>query len=403
MTLSTTDDRNCQCKENYKIIIDSILNRDIYRCISPCPYGYYLDDYCKSEIPNNYYAYQNKSLVSECPLFILDDKFCLEKCPDSAPFFEITNNEKVCKSSCGDSFYYSDTKQCFSSNDNCNDYIYFIDYQTRTFICNKDDGIISDTYVCPPDFPYKYGNSCIRNCSDTNQINEKTTYSLINNEAATSQKKFCVENCETENFYLDPTTLSCYKNCKETSNKFYEDHSCYKNCSSVGSTYEYYNDDTFECVEECTNSRYKSIPDKTCYRNLVDCYKNSDQSLIYINPEQKICNLTCNDYILKTVKDEKNIYYCLSSCTTKYKLDGTTNSVDVNYYRKNDDKMCIESCENDIYYKYKPYSGYNEYSYICYKSCKDISSAYKFEYNYICYKNAEHITETKQYFYEKDG
>ena len=403
MTESTTDNRNCQCKENYKIIIDNIMDREFYRCISPCPYGYYLDDYCESEILTDYYAYQNKSLVSECPLFILDNKYCLEKCPDSAPFYEITNNRKVCKSNCGDFFYYSDTKQCLSYGDNCNGYISFVDFQTRTFICNnKDDGIVSDTYECPPDFPYRYEDSCIRNCSDT-QIKGITTYSLINNEATTSQKKFCVENCGTSNFYLDPTTLSCYKDCKETSNKFYKDHKCYKNCSSVGSTYEYYNYDTFECVVECTDGRYKSIPDKTCYQNSDDCYKNSDKSLIYINPEQKICNLTCNDYILKTVQHGKNIYYCLRSCTTKYNLDGSTNSADVNYFRKNDDKMCIQSCENDIYYKYKPYSGYNEYSYICYKSCKDISSAYKFEYNYICYKSAGDIPGTIQYFYEKDG
>ena len=402
---SKTDEKQCECKENYKLLIDDILGKSYHRCVSSCPYGYNEDNQCYERIPETHYTYPNKTCVGTCSLYIHDNKYCLEKCPDSAPFYKITGNKKECISSCGDKYYFSDTKQCFGENDNCNNYISFIDYQTNTFICNKNEGTISDSYVCPSDFPYRYGSSCIRNCSDTTRINNKVTYSLIKgNEDSSPQKKICVEDCG-EGFFLDPSTLSCYKNCKETSNKFHKanDKKCYKNCSSINPSLEYYNDETFECVESCTDGRYKSIPDKVCYSTIEGCYKNSLKSLIYIDPDKKECMLSCNKYILKTTQDGGIVYYCLDSCSTKYKLEGGVSEQTNNYYSKKEDKVCIQSCENDLYYKYKPSSSYNEYSFICFKSCKDISADYKYEYDYICYKNAGDITGTKQYFYEKDG
>ena len=408
MEIDTSESSNtCKCSTNYKKLKDEIFNKELFRCVSSCPFKYSKDNICVESCENK--IYQNYTCVDDCvinseQLFVYNEKYCLEKCPDSVPFYY--SDAKICKSKCDNYDYYIlDTKECSNS---CTGYLSFIDYKTNTFICDITHPINApDGYVCRDDFPYRYESSCLRNCSDTKNFTpSKTTYSFIIESNDDVQKKFCVEeNCLKDGIQLffDISTSSCIKDCKETSNKFYSGHKCYKNCSSVGPNYQYYKYDTFECVTECPSGWYKSIPDKACYPNFHYCYNNSKINLIYIDPKNKECLLSCDKYIYQTEKDGINAYYCLDSCSENNLISDIPESTTRKLYRKSDDKICLESCTGNsdiaLYYKY---TKNDNTDYICYKSCQDISGSYIYEYGNTCYANKGSIPE-KSFYYTKEN
>jgi hypothetical protein len=163
--------------------------------------------------------------------------YCLSNCPASLPFYKNTisvHNGKECLDKCPDNyFYYSDTKECIEK---CDNHQSLIDIESKIFICVNPSNIGTTIYDCPPEFPYKYGNSCLRNCSDTKNnffsashfgIDDlqKQTYSLI-----LTSGKWCVEDCDITNNeekkYHEKLTYTCVRNCTKTSRKYINNKEC---------------------------------------------------------------------------------------------------------------------------------------------------------------------------------
>jgi len=392
----------CKCKENsdYPLTYqDSIFGKKLYRCVSSCPYGYY--HYWE----NNFLCLENcnrnirlnNSCGDNCPSdepykYTEGGKnYCLKNCPSSAPFYykeEENSNPIQCLTKCNDNdFYFSDTKQCSKI---CDGYISLIDIKTSTFICDKSRTSSSN---CPEDFPYKYGTSCLRNCSDTNDIFfytdkqhfgsnnlQKETYSFI------GTSKECVENCEvTQKKYYDKATHTCISNCTETSKKYYNGYECIESCNSCENKFHDYN--SFKCIDKCATNFYNYTvnQENICYDN---CNKISP--IFYLDKDRGKCMLRCENFILrvKETTESDDTFYCLEECTTNYKTT-SGNYENKNYVHRYNDNICIENCQanGDI----SSYYYINE-SNVCYQSCNDINiykynnvEHYKYEYDSKCY------------------
>ena len=404
---------NCSADNKNMTYKDSIFGKDLYRCVSSCPYGFYHywenNFVCMKNCGGYTYIRLNNSCGNDCPSdqpfnYTQGGKnYCLSKCPSSAPFFYNTTNSEPnpnpiqCLANCSNNdFYFSDTKECTKT---CESYKSLIDLKTSTFICDRSRPLSGGNSNCPNDFPYEYENSCLRNCSDTNDeyfsssnqhfsttdLN-KITYSLI-----LSSKKVCVENCTTYNdndndndkIFYDNDTHTCIKNCTETSKKFYNGHECVESCD------KFHNYGEFECISECVEGRFKynSTQDKICYS---EC--KSISPIFYYDKDRKECFLECDKYIFKKEKqteDEDDTLYCLDKCDgISYKPSTDTDTVTLNYFHRYDDNICIQNCtvnkEISTYYNIKDSNENSDK--VCYKSCKDIGNNKNYEYDSQCYE-----------------
>ena len=377
----------CICSSPKFTYIDYIFERQLQKCVISCPYGYYyyngVEYICKTKCDNDGYKLiiaSNNSCVQECPsdhpyYYELDGKkYCSKKCPSKLPFYYSNkiNADKgiICLSACENrDYHFSDTKECTSS---CGNYKSLIDIDTSTYICNKS---ISKTGSCPLTFPYKYGELCLKKCSDTNNdlfssLGEKAlTYSHI-----TNTEKKCVSICnanENENKYYDEDTHTCISDCTETSKKYNNGYKCVKSCDST----QYHNYGQYLCNNGCPDTstfKYKSTEDKICYD---DCSKLSP--IFYYNNGKSECYLKCDNFILKKTEDNKDILYCLDKC-----YDITVSGQNLNYVNRYGDNICIENCEvnSDI----SPYYHIKD-NHVCYQSCQEINNNKKYEYNSQCF------------------
>ena len=399
----------CTCRDDSnspqnKTYWDTIFGKALFRCVSSCPYGYYYDqennNICRQNCERNIRL--DKGCASDCPSgenYNYTEKgknYCLGNCPSSAPFFYTNENSNPiqCLSNCSyQDFYLSNTKECKKS---CGSYRSLIDLKTSTFIC---DTSLTTTDNCPPDFPYEYDNSCLRNCSDTNDAFfstssqhfannnndelKKVTYSLI-----LTNKKICVPNCTEYNLndndkkFYDTEAHICIKNCTETSKKYYKGHECVESCD------KYHNFGEFECIDECDTGtfKYNSTQDKVCYSDCKDI-----SPIFYYDKDRKECFLECDKYIFKEKKEGVNpdTLYCLDKCngisyTPSPNGESTTAQVNLNYFHKYDDNICIENCTvNDEISKY--YYIKDDSNKVCHKSCKDIANDKIYEHNSLCF------------------
>ena len=116
----------CTCRgnsnpPNNKTYLDSIFGKDLFRCVSSCPYGFYHDqennDLCIVNCNRNIRL--DKSCGSNCPpveRYNYTEKgknYCLGNCPSSAPFYYTNTNSNPikCLANCEyKDFYISNTK-----------------------------------------------------------------------------------------------------------------------------------------------------------------------------------------------------------------------------------------------------------------------------------------------------
>ena len=405
----------CKCTDttNSFLYADKIFDLDHFRCVNTCPQGYYfyyntLGNYlCKrlEDIPPPDCIRSNNLLTENCdsgqPFLVEHIKigsrqyyYCLSACPASLPFYKNTtsvNSGIKCLDKCPDNyFYYSDTKECIEK---CDNYQSWIDIESKIFICVRPSSTESN---CPPEFPYKYGSSCLRNCSDTNKdffsfthfgSNDlkKQTYSLV-----TSNKR-CVEDCNSADdndgkIYHEKVTFTCVSDCTKTSRKYNKDYECVESCSGDK---EFHNYGLFECVNNCNNPyQYKSDEDKTCYD---DCRKLSP--IFYYDKNTEMCFNKCGNlnFIYKHQNtDNSYSLYCLESCNTQIKI-GTTSVTRPNFVHRYNDNLCIQNCtinsDMSTYYRIKEDD-------TCYQSCEEVNK-YK-------YRN-EYIAGTKHFKYEYES
>ena len=423
--LTILDDGKFECSGDKKISEDKIQDKDYIRCVERCPSGFYnLDDNkCVENCKNTDKIISNKTnnaCTDSCvnlnkKLYQIGSKsYCVDKCPDSAPFYYdtiIPNKEIKCLEKCnGQDFYLSERKECIQS---CDDYISLIDLEENTFICDESRNKTIYNESCPQSYPYRYQNSCLKKCSDTINITHFgiNTY-IIKNEG--NSNKFCIEDCKNDDNkkFLDVSTLTCYQDCKKDLNKFYLGDKCIEECDK---NHPYHISETGECVFQCSdgdNDEHKYYLSKedniTC---LSYCLKG-ESSYLFIDPENNFCLPKCEKpinplvpkvgegYILKnqtniTENESVDTYYCLKSSENQSPSSN-------NYYHKNDDNEFVSSCQKTDYKYQKYFVQEADNDYTCYKSCLNISSQYKYEYNYSCYDEEEE-SFIYNYYYIKSG
>jgi len=417
-TAQIDGNRKCKCNDNtnFYIYTEKIFGVTHNRCINSCPQGYYYYyNYYENflcimleDIPPHQCIRSNNSLTEKCdsenPFLVEYVKigtrqfyYCLSNCPASLPFYENTeydNKGIKCLDKCRENyFYYSDTKECIQ---NCDNYQSLIDIESKIFICVRPSNIETNNFNCPPEFPYKYGKSCLRNCSDTNKnsfttlfsdLTEKITYSLI-----TTNSKMCVENCADINLndinegkiYHEKVTFTCVNNCTETSRKYIQDNECVESCNN------FHNYGSFVCTDECTGEfKYESVQFKTCYKDCKDL-----SPIFYYNGTTQRCENFCGPlYFIYKKKNGENDYslYCLDQCTTAIKINGAPDNSNSNYVHRYNDSICIENCTANNYIS----SYYHiQQGNTCYQSCDQINkynrnSDLKYEFNSQCFSNID--------------
>ena len=322
--------------------------------------------------------------------------YCVNECPNNAPFFYETYNNKApsCRDGCEENHFYNvenNQKKCSISCKN-NNQLYHRENFKNFYMCLEE----TET-ECTGPYPYKYKNECLKSCSYT----QSTTYSYEENG-----KKICVDNCYlyNNNLFSEDINFSCKDKCPDT-NIFHYNHKCYNSCKDINPNYFYIKksleniDDNsendnykdFECVEKCPNGYYE-LSD-VCFKY---CPKTSDNS--YVDLNKKICT-TCKKpnnprnigegYILYTemVSDQPNNIICYEKCpsNTFYEINNN-----ICYPLETDNEKCYFSEDNPN---------------ICYFSCKDIPGNIYIHEKVINGKNicSKELNCGDNYYYEIDG
>jgi len=408
------DEPTKKCKCNKFLINETINGKNYTRCVDICPSGYsdFNTQECvkKCEGSTNRIIEENKC-IDICPEYLFEKTetinnekitklYCISKCPDEARFYytNMQNQEKKCLKECDRGHFYSiDNYECLESCEGISN----IDLSANIFQCKSP----STESQCDESFPYKYQSSCLRDCSDTQneRLGNKTTY-FLEYKVGGVNKKICSEKCQEDptKKYRNLNTLSCHENCEETSNKFNFNNECVNSCDSL---HPYHLYDTRTCVANCEepyyllkkeNTCYNKPPNETEYKYFDDKYKEWNTCKIPNIPENP-------SYGEGFIYDNK----CYESCEKAQQSIESPTTLDIKYYRINDN-ICIGECENnDDIYKYS-IDGNDETNkkYICYPSCKDIpGNIYIHQYGFKCYKETQSTppNDYSTYYYIESG
>ena len=304
------DDNKCKCSNTYKIKEELSQDKKYYRCIESCPSGYYdksdngdicRNGQCSGDKKKRILDPNNIGCTNSCKnndgkkRYIMkkgtneEEHYCLDTCPDSAPFFyneESLENEIECIDKCNDHDYYnSTTKECLIV---CNE-TSLIDLSKNIRECRTRTQESTDE--CPDSFPYRYNKTadtfaCLKDCSDTKTMFDKDTliyYEYIEGKP----KRYCIniDECQQKAYFIDNSTKMCVKDCRETQNIYNFNGECFSDCTPR----RYHLYDTFECQVNCPDGNYTSESENTCYESCSNSSLN-----IYADPNQMQCMQTCS-------------------------------------------------------------------------------------------------------------
>ena len=237
----------CKCKDNKYLIEENINGKTYIRCVDSCTSGYYdintkkcvnkcegptnriirgdKGNGCTNMCEDSQYLFKQTENINGIEITKL---YCVSKCPDEARFYyknTLPNQEKECLPECKEGDFYSiddaNKYECLNSCNNRKN----IDLSANILQCRAPSDP-SDEQNCEEPFPYKYRDSCLRDCSDTQKLEIfgfKKTYFLEYNDRE-DNKKICSEDCKEDignTYYKNSNTFSCHLDCKETSNKFF--------------------------------------------------------------------------------------------------------------------------------------------------------------------------------------
>ena len=278
-TISNT----CEC-QNYYVELD-INGKKFFKCVNSCPYFY--DEITKKCVDKCTGNTKRITKTNGCREECLETEFlytvnisgetkyyCLESCPDLANFYyekKFSEKETVCRDKCEPKHFYAKTAHGYQCSDTCAK-TGLIDLKNNIFEC-KDLGTEP---TCPDSFPYKYKDSCFRNCSDTQYLeyfDKKNTYIYDYNGL-----KVCSENCvetytedgeqKTDTKYIDQYNLACV-DCQNTAFKFHYGTHCLETCANENNNHPNYIYETGECVFQCGellklgNACYEKCPSES--------------------------------------------------------------------------------------------------------------------------------------------
>ena len=356
------------CKEQNSNCDSKYYDGDTNECIdsSKCTNKYikYIDENkirCSTKCSNEEYAFKNnKTCVDEgeCNAYKYKSLEGIQYCTEECNYYIKGENE--CVNDCGalDIRYTEKGKECFNST-------------TTTGL-------------------YKYKDIYFNNCSDTKKLfGEVTTYNY-----STGNEFICVEDCSSYGKFLGPN--GCIDNCTFSSQKYFYKKICLEKCDNstytINITYDGKNlidankyPDPYECLDKCPTGTYTDEDSKQCL--IASC---PNDKFIYPNNS---CIETCeNDFTYE------------ETITLDVEPEGEASTIDV--VKKYCSSFCprefpyyhykFKICENTTCISRKLYSAF-ENPYVCYNSCSEIGSEYKYENDYICYKTQ--IVCDKPYFY----
>ena len=381
---------NCvnQCPSKYKYYNDG----DEKECIESCEstkwikrelnqdnisYIFRCSGNCKEDPREFKYKYKEDSTS---PVIL----YCLDKCPNEAKFYYETTQDIE---GLGDIENYECLNNCkpnhFSQGEKCLNVcgnLKTVNLNKKIYTC------LGEGEPCPSDFPYLFGDYCLKSCQDSqNQdyfgANQKTTY-------LDDTTKECLET--KGDWKIDTNAKKWVEDCKSASSGPYtQENECVSSCQN---NYKY---DSLECIDSCNSESYTKFiqGSNACYdqcpSNLGKGFTNSEN----VNKCQS-CNIPNG-----TPENEEGYYLsgesadnkCYPSCT----IGETT------YYHNDGDNICFDTqCKNGKIYKYEAYN-----TKTCHKSCEDIKNlGYKYEKDYTCYKEEDKpILGENQFFYESSS
>ena len=411
----TANRKKYKCK-NYTYI-EIIDGKEFHRCFDipeDCPTSYYNSDEklcddnsckdkkivendsgkieCRNECYVGEYEYEKKKDVSdeESEDSESSNIFCLKKCPNKAPYYyKIPNIPPKCLEKCNEKDFYNENNECISRCDDENKIYYLKDSTHDFFFCKTKETTPTGTNGCPSDHPYRYKNACLKSCYYTllTKFFNKETYLDAN-------KKICVDDCYIEKGFLSDTgSLTCVESCKETNNPYYYNNKCYNSCNNVTvedvTYYIKYSldlstenvDNEFECVKPCPIGFFKYSINSNNNICLKICPKTSQSPFLnIISGECTSCKVPQNPsnvengegyFLDEDLNGNNDNVKCIKSCPS-------------GYYYKNNDNRCYKydssSIISDCYFIEGNFS-------VCFTSCQEIGSEYKYEVNHICYKH----------------
>ena len=228
--------KKCKCGNGKYLIEENINGKTYIRCVDSCTSGYYdintkkcvnkcegptnriirgdKGNGCTNMCEDSQYLFKQTENINGVEITKL---YCVLKCPDEARFYyknSLTNQEKECLPECKEDDFYSiddvNKYECLNSCNNGKN----IDLSANILQCRAPSDP-SDEQNCEEPFPYKYRDSCLRDCSDTQKLEIfgfKKTYFLEYNDGE-DNKKICSEDCKEDNgntYYKNSNTFSCH-------------------------------------------------------------------------------------------------------------------------------------------------------------------------------------------------
>ena len=283
------------------------------------PNIYFLDGECVAETRC---TSSNKNYI--------ENKICVSYCKEGSKYKKINDNIYECKDECAPSEYILDNKECL---DKCPNGKNFIGKNNICKIgCEEEDGLyyyLKEEVSGEP--PYKI-YKCIEQCSGYYHLSVRN-----NNE--------CFNSCSDTNGYPYLSSLEnmCFDNCIYSSRyKFRLDNECLLDCS--GETKKYYYEEEKICSENCNTGDYaiqtinECVPNcNTLTDNVYYSYTNTGVGDIYYEvdtcvlqcPQSKpfadgttcvdICPETSRYYIKEFKHGETDLQRkCLNDCPENY-------------------------------------------------------------------------------------
>ena len=341
-----------------------------YLCVENChaPKQYSLNKKCVDKCDTPSYTLisgDGTTCVSSCSgsqyFLTVDNKYCSDTCPISAPFLDtvaktcnaqcdpgkkIVLKYNKCVSDCDSSLYpYEATKDGVTyCTDNCGEFNLILQDNGKCGNSCTD----SNKYVLPPN------NTCVSECEGIykykNEDNHYCTQQCTGTYKLTVEgSNQCYANCPDIAQYQLGDTNKCVSSCEGT---FYpiktNQNKCVYECSG---TYKYLNSARNECYEDCYN-----VHGEYFFGDMNQCVTMCDTPFPYLTVDNHTCVYQCDSNLLTV--DQGDIKQCVDSCPAEYiyKYNGkcVSNCKDtLHTFIDNETKECIATCDPSRVYEEK--------------------------------------------------
>ena len=297
-----------------------------YECLSECPVGknYIKNNRCVSEECSSEEIQIIKEVKESYTIYE-----CLPSCPNNGYYSSATKRcYSICKGNDIDNSFsltqseHGNKRICFTS---CSDSSYKF-YKENDKVCMRECNLLTEentnrcTENCDNEYyKFKYENTCIHACPDTQKYYLKSNYE-------------CINRCPPPTIYLPIESNECISGCEEGQYKM-EENENYRCVSEYGSMY-YYNPD--KILKESCNSNHYVVEDT--HECLENCDLLTNNKYYYYEPDSP---------------SETDVRKCVLSCETTTKTYNEDNhcklECEIKKYHKQNEKNCLEDCPPGFY------------------------------------------------------